>query len=202
MSVYYYRGVAIAAPLTIESNEPFFVSDTLSLRQERVFQGAQRWELSFTLKFRDDEDSYMSSIFSADNNSETMTMPQLLTVDKKASQGGVLTVATGAAVNASSVMVSASSEGYLVPKGSFVTFEGHTKVYLVREDFIGGDTATPMLVYPNLVEPAYISDVVAHPGSAVKPQLTYYTSTETLRGVTYEDGVLIDPGTIKLIEAV
>jgi len=42
---------------------------------------------------------------------------------------------------------------------------------------------------------------VYHAGSSVKPNLQYYRDLETLQGITYEDGVLVNPGTIKLLEA-
>jgi hypothetical protein len=129
-----------------------------------------------------------------------MIMPQLLSVDKK------VTVTTNGSSNAatrgaSTVLINFSQASRLLPKGSFIKFADHAKIYMVTANVTTQTTPVSVSIYPELRQDVSISTVVHHPGSATKPVLQYYRDLETLQGITYEDGVLVNPGTIKLIEA-
>jgi len=199
MTVYYFEGSPIVAPLTIESNEPVFAVDTINLKQQRASQGAQRWELSFQIQTKDIEEDYFVSIVTGATAAKTMTMPQLLSVDKKTTVTNAGTT-TAANVAASSVTVNFSQFGFL-PKGSFVKFANHNKIYMVTSNVntIIGSVSVP--IYPTLRSALTLNTSMYHPKSTVKPTFQYYRDLETLQGITYEDGVLVNPGTIKLIEA-
>jgi hypothetical protein len=200
MTVYYFEGSPIVAPLTIESNEPIFSADTVSLTQQRASQGAQRWELSFQIQTKDIEEDYFVSMVTGIASAKTMTMPQLLSVDKKvtATNPGVPSTA---ASGSNSVLIDFDQAEKLIPKGSFIKFSNHSKIYMITENIITQTTPVVVPIYPNLKVGVTASQLVYHPGSAVKPTLQYYRDLETLQGIIYEDGVLVNPGTIKLLEA-
>ena len=199
MTVYYFEGSPIVAPLTIESNEPIFASDTISLKQQRASQGAQRWELSFQIQTKDIEEDYFVAMVTGITQAKTMTMPQLLSVDKK-----VTVTANGVpsatAIGASTVSIGFNQTGFL-PKGSFIKFSNHSKLYMVTSNITTSINPVSVPIYPSLRVAVTTSHLVYHPGSTIKPALSYYRDLETLQGITYEDGVLVNPGTIKLIEA-
>ncbi len=200
MTVYYFEGSPIVAPLTIESNEPVFVADTVNLKQQRASQSAQRWELSFQIQTKDIEEDYFVGIVTNINTAKTMVMPQLLAVDKK------VTVTTNGSANATSagastITVNFSAAERLLPKGSFIKFSNHSKIYMVTANVTTQTTPVSVSIYPELKQTISAGTTVYHPGSSIKPTLQYYRDLETLQGITYEDGVLINPGTIRLIEA-
>lgn len=200
MTVYYYEGSPIVAPLTIESNEPVFVADSVSLKQQRASQGAQRWELSFQIQTRDNEEDLLIGLVTDLGSAKTMIMPQLMSVDKKntlTAQG--VPAATTAGVEA--VTVTFSQTG-LLPKGSFISFSNHTKIYLVKSN-INAVINTPISIpiYPALRSNISTSDRLYHGRSSVKPTFRYFRDLETLQGIVYEDGILVNPGTIRVIEA-
>lgn len=199
-ALYTYRGVPIVAPLTIKSNEPYFFSDTLSLRQERVSQAAQRWELSFNANFKGEEGEYFASLISAGNDIETMVMPQLLPSLKNTSAVETLLVTAFESADSDTVMVSSTEAGETIAAGSFITFDNHHKVYMVKSTHVTSLTGATLSIYPRLTEPVSSDTVVYHPNSEDKPMLDYYTTMETLRGVTYDDGIMVNPGLISIIE--
>jgi hypothetical protein len=129
-----------------------------------------------------------------------MVMPQLLSVDKKVTvtnSGVPSTTASGS----SSVLINFSQAGKLLPKGSFIKFSNHSKIYMVTENITTQTTVVAVPIYPSLKVGVTNNQLVYHSGSSVKPTLQYYRDLETLQGIIYEDGVLVNPGTIKLIEA-
>lgn len=202
MTVYYFDGSPMVAPITFESNVLLLSTDTGSLKQQRRTTDAQRWELSFGLVSNGGEADLLVGAIAGLTTASTMTMPQLLSVDKKVTATGQLTVAVNAAKGASSVQVTGSPTSKLIPKGSFITFSNHTKVYVTTADYTTSSTAGPLQIFPNLrVAVTATSTLVNHPGSTVKPQLRYYRSVDNVKGITYSDGVLVDIGTVTVVEA-
>lgn len=203
MTVYYYEGLPIAAPLTFESNEPIFESDTVSLRPQRVSQGAQRWELEFALSTVGSEaDLMLGSILSV-TTSKTMVMPQMLFVDRTITTTVTPTVSTAGAVGDSSIAVVSSETGKTLPKGSFIQFANHSKIYITTAAVtVNGATPVTLSIYPTLRATTNVGVFIRTPTTATKPQLTYLTAVDNIRGITYEDGVLVSLGTIRILEAV
>jgi hypothetical protein len=199
MTVYYFEGSPIVAPLTIESNEPVFSVDSINLKQQRASQGVQRWELSFQIQTKDIEEDYFVAMVSQANLARTMVMPQLNSVVKKVTvTNAAVTNSTNAA--ATSVVMNFNQVGFL-PKGTFIKFSNHSKIYAVTSNIntVVGTISVP--IYPSLRTATPINTVVYHVGSETKPVLSYFRDLETLQGITYEDGVLVNPGTVKIIEA-
>jgi hypothetical protein len=200
MSVYYYNGSQILAPLQITSNEPVYSTDSISLKQLRASQGAQRWELSFNVLTNDNAADLLLGAIDEIDSVGSMVMPQLKEVsDKNTLVVDTSSVAVSAAGGSSSVTVSRTGNSGLLPRGSFVKFSNHDKVYIVKQDvdFFGiGNTA--ISIYPALTSALTAGHSIVM-GDSV--DFTYYRSVDDITGITYMDGILADPGRITLIEA-
>jgi len=201
MTIYYYKGVPIVAPLTIESNEPVFVADMLNLKQERVSQAAQRWELTFSVKFKDDESNYFTEVIKGISAVKTMVMPQLVATDRKITLAETPETSGSTLANSNTVTISTTETGTLLPAGTFIKFSNHNKIYLVLDDVTTTGGTTTMNIYPRLIEPVPDNTLVYHANSTTKPTLSYYVSVDSLQGITYEDGILVNPGSISILEA-
>jgi hypothetical protein len=200
MSVYYYNGSQILAPLQITSNEPVYSTDSISLKQLRASQGAQRWELSFNVLTNDNAADLLLGSIDEIDSPRSMTMPQLKEVsDKNTLVVDTSSIAVAAAGGSSSVTVSRTSNSGLLPKGSFVKFSNHDKVYIVKQGVsLFGIGNASISIYPALTSALTTSHSIVM-GDSV--DFTYYRSVDDITGITYMDGILADPGRITLIEA-
>jgi hypothetical protein len=243
MSVtYYFEGAPIAAPMSIRSNEPYFDSDSLSLRNFKVSSGAQRWELSFSIIDRDNIDRLLIGALTR-NISHTMVMPQLFNVNKRLKRpiSGAIQV-NGSHPIGSSVIASIPLETslppsnfdssvvnfnnlintfdnsstisfdgtaiefdetstsfdetvnnaaveaeYLIPRGYFVKFFGHSKVYLLTKDLTRENPE--INIYPRLVAPVSNNEELL---IAENVSFRYFWTSDNIKGLSFSDGVLAD----------
>lgn len=218
MSTYYYQGAAILAPFTITSNEPMFDMTTVALTTQRASQGYQRWELTFGIVAEpsNQTDVFLSS-FQNLETAGTMIMPQLPSVTSatnyvQSTSGATVTtlsldVGVSATAGAYSVTVSnnngsggAACTGVL-PKGSFIKFSNHDKLYIVTADTTFPNTINnqTISIYPKLKTNLTTSHSMKAKDSTV---LTYFRSIDNATGITFSDGVLSNIGTVNLIEAI
>jgi len=201
MAVYYFEGEQIVTPFTIASNEPMYDVDTISLKKQRASQGVQRWELSFSVVSENPADLLVNTISSFDSVN-TMVMPQLNKVEERFSKAGTVTVANNQIKGANTVEFSRTNVFGIIPKGYFIKFSNtdHNKVYMVLNDveLLGLGTAT-CNIYPSLHADVSAGTTV-YTGQQVK--ISYYRDISDIKGITYSDGVLSNPGTINIIEAV
>ena len=202
MAKYFYKGSPILAPLSITSNQPIFASDTVSLKQIRVAQNSQRWEVSFNVVTNDNAVELLLSSVENQANPETMIMPQLKEVCD-IGYGNVYddfiasTVATSA--GSFTINMTKSTGNGILPKGSFVKFSNHNKIYLLKttidfSTFTSGDIE----IYPSLRVPLSTGVQML---TFDEVTLSYFNSMDDIKGITYSDGVLASPGTITVIEA-
>lgn len=190
---YYYNGAKILAPLSIASNEPVFDIDTVSLSKQRASQGAQRWEISFnTATSGATEADMLVGVVTGINTADTMPMPQMPSVDR------LTTCSSGRPIGnevAGSSVVWTNNDGF-IPKGAFVKFSGHAKIYMVTADHATG--VSDLQIYPNLVSPVWNNIDTLQIGASAT--FTYYRDVSNLRGLTFTDGILSSTGTINLVE--
>jgi len=201
MSVYFYEGAQILAPLSIISNEPMFDIDSVSLKKQRASQGAQRWELAFGVIGEPDTqvDLFLSAAVGIET-ATTMIMPQLNKVNDRSTLDSTSTTLFGSTVAGSSIVnVDASATTGLLPKGSFIKFSNHDKLYVVTADanFTTGSTAVS--IYPTLKTTVAAADFMRTDAECT---LTYLRSIDSATGITFTDGVLSSIGTVELIEVV
>ena len=117
-----------AAPLTIRSNQPVFVSDTLSLKRFISRRSAQRWEIDAGLipQSTSAQNLMVSLVTKGYSETVTIIVPQNYGVIKARTATGTAT-GTGSA-GSSSVTVSGLIG--LIPKGTFVKFSNHSNQLL------------------------------------------------------------------------
>jgi len=189
-------GVIIAefvVPMTLRNNKPVFVTDSLSLKRSTRKRSAQRWELETKLepKERGAQDLMVNLVVNGYDGLVTIITPQNTGVVK--ARTSVSTPSASGLAGASQVTV--TNNVGLIPKGSFIRFANHSKVYMLTSNLSGNG---PMGIFPTLRMDVSAStfnfrdDVV----------MNCFWDTDTVLGMTYEDGILMDMGTVKLIERI
>jgi len=196
MAKYYYEGAEIVTPFSVVSNEPHFDMTTVSLKTQRASQGYQRWELSFNTVNTSSTavDALLAAVDGIDS-SRTFTMPQI--VDHTLSTTPTLQGAENA--GDSHFVVDLSSATGVLPKGSFIKFSNHNKVYITTmdADFSPSTGSLQVNIYPSLV-----ANISSANTLDIAPDLSYYVDIDNQQGITFSDGVLSSAGTINLIEAI
>lgn len=221
MKKYYYNGLEILTPFSIISNEPHFDMTTVSLKTQRTSQNHQRWELSFnTIGTETTEvDSFFSS-FEGIDSVKKMIMPQLNSVadsalvDSNGENDYPLVLSTTAGSSGVNVIGTSDINGIL-KKGSFIKFSNHDKIYVVTEDFdFTSSYSTQISIYPTLREAVVTGTTLKHGNSVTYNSdntinvansgcvLSYYVDINNQTGITFQDGILSNLGTISLIEAI
>jgi len=183
----------LVAPLKVVSNRPIFVSDSLALGRRVTKRTAQRWEVETRLMPMSygANDLFAFMLDSEYDSPLTLIVPQ--NVGAKLARTAASTVtATGA--QGSTTVTLAGSDG-LIPKGTFVKFAGQSKVYVTMSDRTGNGTIN---IFPELR--AAVADAAMTYKDDVQMLCTF--DTDTVIGMAYEEGWLMDLGTIKLIERV
>jgi len=180
------------APISVVSNVPIFVVDALSLKRNVSKRPAQRWEILSNLEPLSYDANKLFSLFVKKGHSETIsvTMPQNYGAIKTLTTTGSPT-ATGTAGNSS---VTVASNNGTIPEGTFIKFANHSKIYMLTETLSGNGT---MYIFPNL----YVS--VSGTGFAYKDNviMTAFIDTDSTTGMVYTDGILMDLGSVKLVES-
>jgi len=190
----YENGVVIAqfvVPMTLKSNSPVFVSDTLSLKRAVSRRPAQRWELETRLEPLSGgaQDLFVNLITHGYSEAVTIIVPQNIGVIKGRTSTST-PLATGAA-GASSLAVTGNA-GRIV-KGTFIRFSNHSKVYMTTTDLTGiGNVG----IYPTL-RTAVSNTSFTHRDDVI---MNCLYDTDTVMGMVFDDGILMDLGSIKLIE--
>jgi hypothetical protein len=198
MSKYYYNGNVIVTPFSIATNQPIFSADTVSLKHIRSQQSAQRWELQFNVLTNDNVAATLLGVIDEMGSTGLMVMPQLPEVDKATTAAGTISIPTQVEVENSSVGLDTSAATGTMPAGSFIKFDNHSKVYILKTDLdLSGATATAQ-VYPKVVQAIPIGVAMSFGQGC---ELTYYRDINGMNGIRFLDGVLADPGSINLIEA-
>jgi hypothetical protein len=201
MTVYYYEGSPIAAPFAIESGRLILSSSSASLKTFTRTMNSQRWEISFNIVANSGIEDVFVGMLDDQYTINTMVMPQLEASEKRTTATVDPTVATSGVAGESAVAMTSSEDGATIAKGSFVKFSTHDKLYMVTSDATTGAAFT-LTIHPSLQRPVASGSSLSHPGSASKPVLSYRRDAGATTGVTFTDGVMVDQGSIRLVEAV
>lgn len=191
----YDDGVVIAqfaAPMSFRSNRPVFASDTLSLKRQTAFQGAQRWELQTNLVplTHGAQDLMILLVTKGHSDPITINVPQNYGVMLRNTSSGE-PFASGAS-NAGSVQV--LNNGGLIPRGSFVRFASHTKVYMTLNDLSGDGELN---IFPNLRAALSYGTRLYCRDDVIMPCLL---DSNTVTGMSYTDGIMMDNGVLTFLE--
>jgi hypothetical protein len=193
------------SPLTLRSNQPIFVSDTLSLKRNTYRRAAQRWEIETRLfpLTASAQDLMVDFITKGSSSTLTILTPQNVGSVMAKTATGTVTVFAATAANLTSVTISANAvnNAKVIPKGTFIKFSNHSKVYMTTSDAtLSGTLNTVTLnIYPALRTALAAGNTVTYQEDV---QMLVKYDTDSVKGMVFEDGILMDNGTIKLIEAV
>jgi hypothetical protein len=192
-----YEGGSIiakfVAPMIVRSNKPVFASDTLSLKRKTGQRTAQRWELETRLEPLSfgAEELFSNLIMKGHSVPTTIIMPQNYGAKQKLTSSSV---PRASGVKDTSFITVIDNIG-IIPKGTFIKFDGHAKVYMLTSNINNNGTFS---IYPdlriNLTEVAF--------NYADNVLMTCFYDLNTIIGMTYSDGILMDVGTVKLVENV
>lgn len=201
--IYYYNGLPIQTPYSITSNRQTFEVETLSLKRSVLLTEAQRWELSFTVLTTGNEGSLLAAHTWNYHGVKQMIMPQLPVIRQGFTTGGIFEASVNNAAGSETVLVSATSGQTgpgTIPAGTFISFEGHSKVYVVKTtvNFMDAAENIPIKVFPNLVAPVLSGKLMNHGSNCL---LSYRLDLTSGQGLIWQDGILMSPGIIKLVEA-
>jgi len=193
----YENGNVIAkftSPLTIRSNQPIYVSDALSLKRFVSKRSAQRWEIETGVEplSYNAQDLMVSLVTKGHSDVVQVLMPQNFGVLK--SRVVAATPATTAIAAANATTVSLSNLNSVMPKGTFIKFSNHSKIYLTTTALSGSGTVG---IFPPLLTSLSTGVTVYNADNVL---MDCYYDTDTTKGMAYSDGILMDMGTLKLVE--
>jgi len=186
--------LVFTAPMSVISNQPAFISDTLSLKRKASSQNAQRWEISAGIAPTNDTSAMLvHSVKNGYTKVIYIRMPQPFGVSLvPASRNLTL---NGAHLATSAFVSIAGLSGSQMVEGEFIAFTGDSKVYLVVGAGVNG---IGVEIYPPLRRDLANNAVITH-GDEVTLAARYDSDTQL--GMKYTDGVLVNPGTLKFVEA-
>lgn len=181
-------------PLQVKNNKPSFNNDTMSLKRVVKKRTAQRWEIETRLEPLSGGANglFVHLVTNADTEVFNVLMPQNYGVILKRTSVSAPT-ATG---SSGASIVSVANNIGLIPAGTFIKFSNHAKVYMTTTDLI--DTGS-VGIYPPLRVAVPAATSFSHRDDVY---MSCRYDTDTLSGMEYTDGILMDIGTVRLVEAI
>lgn len=196
------------APLSISSNTPGFALDTVSLKRRASRSPAQRWEIEATIAPTNDSAAFFAhTVVNSFDTVIHVRMPQVHIaghgvngISRKTPVGAPISQKPGLLTDgvfpAGTSVINIKGLGrFEMMVGEFIKFVGDNKVYLVTEAGVNG---VGTRIFPSLRKNK-TADVQILYGDSVT-MLAYY-DTDSHFGIRYQDGILTEPGTIRLVEA-
>jgi hypothetical protein len=186
-----------SAPLSIDSNQVAFETDTVTLKRRARRSEPQRWEIDTAISRLGPSTNYLvQSVVCGNTEQFFVRMPQ--PPETFYMQEGIAAKANAdyGAMSENVGVVHASLFNNPIPRGMFVQFAGHTKVYMVRESTVSGTTNT-LRLFPKLVKPVAFNEQIYY-GARVSMSAMYASGTKI--GITYDDGILANVTGVKIVE--
>ena len=175
-------------PLTITNNEPELGSDTVSLKRVGAATGHQRWEVTSALAQSNSAVALMMALIKAGRYSKIyIRMPALL--DAEVAGNVPVQVGVSAPPGSNTLQVSNASP---LKEGVFMQLEGHPKVYMIT-----GKSGNSLTLTPPLRAFAAKNTSVIY-GARVT---MHAKVDDNIIGIKYENGIVVEPGTYKFVEA-
>lgn len=186
-------------PLSVTSNQPVFVSDALSLKRFSTKSSAQRWEIEAGLEplSIDSEDLMLEIITKGPTETVNILMPQNYSV-KQINKLNSTSINVNGTLGSTQITVN----NFLgnIQKGSYFRFAANnlTKVYMTTSalDSTSLLSSTAVNIYPPL-RANIVNQSILFRNDVKMPCLI---DTDTVRGMVYNDGILMSVDKIKLIE--
>jgi hypothetical protein len=196
-----------STPLSVNSHQPAYSQDTLSLKRRTSVTSAHRWEIEAEIAPTNDSAAMMVHSIKANQGATVyIRMPQVFypngntskntPVGTKLTTLPTLTTSTSYALGATVISLNGLTT-HDVAEGEFIQFVGDPKVYLVTGAPAGNHGAN-LTIFPSLRK-AVTGGVVCNYGSKVTMYAKY--DKDSFFGIKYSDGVLSSPGSYKFVEA-
>lgn len=182
-----------ATPLSIKSNQPAFISDTMSLKRKVNSQKVQRWEISAEIVPTNDSPNFLvHSVVNGYTDIFYIRMPQVYSPNKLPQN---LDLRMSATKLAGTNSINLTGAGTIDLTGQFISFSGNSKVYLIVSKGVNG---VGVGITPPLLSNIATTTIILS-GDNVTMRARYDEDTQL--GITYVDGIMSSPGTINFIEA-
>lgn len=200
---YLYKGLEIITPFQVSDQRTVFTNESLNMKRRTIELDGQRFDLSFTVRPSHDAGALMVAHMAGFHVTDTMIMPQIPGIEEARSYNGVAEASVLATAGTSIVTIASVSghgTGKVIPNGYFIKFEGHSKIYMVTEQVTLNNTNNKILnIYPKLK-----NDVEANEQIKLGDEVIYRYERDmkTVRGMSFSNGVLTNPGSINLVEKV
>lgn len=186
------RLLQFVTPLQVVSNQPETVVDSMSLDRKSSRKTAQRWEITANIEPTSKWANYLMvhTINRGHSGVLVAIMPQNISVinNRKA-----LSTTISAVGNQFSTQVQLTGVDGLIPAGCFIRFATHSKIYMATT-YLATDGI--LNIYPPLL--LDVTGVIKYRDDV---QMVCKYDTDTIIGMRFEDGVLMDLGAVKLIES-
>lgn len=189
--------VKFVAPTAVINVSPAFVSDSLSLKRQVSSQNVQRWEIQTNLEpSNSSTDFFVHNVINGYDNVFEIQMPQPYRGKSSNKNTNVSSFTCSGTTAAGSSSLSANLNGSLFA-GDFIQFSNHDKVYMVKDGYIANGLIT-LNIFPSL-RAQVTNGVTIKTGKNVKMKCRY--NVDFTSGISYTDGIVSDPGTVRFVEA-
>ena len=190
----YNNGNVIAqfvTPMSVISNVPTFDSDTMSLKRNVQRMTAQRWEITSRVQPLSTDANELFALLVSKGSFDTLevTMPQNTgAIHKRVITTAVKPKGTGDVDGLTFTVTSANT----IPVGTFIRFANHSKIYLLTSK-----AGSIYGIYPAL-QSAVLDESFDWLDDVIMP---VYLEPGSMTGMSYSDGILMDNGEMKFVEA-
>jgi hypothetical protein len=181
-----------STPLEIRSNQPVFVSDSLSLKRSTLRSASQRWEITAPLVplTHTANDLFVMMVVNGFDKRFDVIVPQNVAAVSQRERRGNTHKASGF-IDSTKITVNTLSN---IPIGTFIQFDNHRKVYMVVK---GKNDKNEVEIYPALR--SSVSDTnFKWEDDIIMP---VYLETDGIQGIKYIDGIVADNGVMTFLEA-
>jgi hypothetical protein len=181
-------------PLTIRSNQPVFSTDALSLKRFISKSTAQRWEIQTNVEplSASSQELMVNLVTKGPTEGVLIKVPQNYGAKLDKTATAVVTVATQATAGTQQIVVTGVSG--LIPTGTFIKFGNHSKLYMLTQD---RNNSGVINIFPQLRSTVLVGTAISYKDDV---HINFLYDTDVVFGMTYNDGILMDIGTIRLIE--
>ena len=185
------------APMSINSNQPAYAADTINLRRKTMQTNLQRWELE-TGVFGGElpVDLLVHSVINGYSTTFFVRMPQLFRNTRIADDINYYANVSYAQGVKDNIYIDGGRNTQL-PKGEFIRFRGHSKVYLITSSSLDENGLSNISIHPALVGDVDAAESLFY-GAGVTMHAKY--DTDTRLGISFRDGILSDISTAKIVE--
>lgn len=189
--------VKFVAPTAVINVSPAFVSDSLSLKRQVSSQNVQRWEIQTNLEpSNSSTDFFVHNVINGYDNVFEIEMPQPYRGTNVLKNTITNSFTCSGTAAAGSSTLSANLSGRIFA-GDFIQFSNHDKVYMIKNSYLTSGLIT-LNIFPSL-RAQVTNGVTIKTGKNVKMKCRY--NVDFTSGISYTDGIISDPGTVRFVEA-